>query len=88
MSTTTDARAAGTEPTIAELLATWQQTAPPMTAPDHEVADWFEQSVTLLAPITHDPAHPQHAAACELAAENSHDALALRESARAKGETR
>ncbi|WP_330272287.1 hypothetical protein OG205_35725 [Lentzea sp. NBC_00516] len=88
MSTTINARSSGSEPTICELLTTWQETAPPMTAPDIEAAAWFERSVHLLAPITGNPAHPQHAEACALAAENSHDALALRESARSKGAMR
>jgi hypothetical protein len=73
------------EPTICELLATWQGSAPPENAPNAVVADWFALSVKLLAPITSDPAHPQHADACELARENSHDALALRECAGSAG---
>lgn len=78
MSTTITAPSAGTEPMICELLAAWQEAIPPMDAPADEVADWFERSVHLLEPITQSPAHPQHADACALAAENSHDALALR----------
>lgn len=67
-----------TEPTICELLARWQLSAPPEHATNAAVADWFAQSVKLLTPITSNPAHPQHTEACELAAENSHDALTLR----------
>ncbi len=67
-----------TESTICELLACWQASAPPEHASNAVVADWFALSVKLLSPITSNPAHPQHAEACELAAENSHDALALR----------
>ncbi|MCR3746658.1 hypothetical protein [Lentzea californiensis] len=88
MSTTITAPSAGTEPTICELLATWHEANPPMGAPDLEVAAWFEQGVRLLKPITSDPAHPQHITACEMAAEYSHDALAMHESARSKGATR
>jgi hypothetical protein len=66
------------EPTICELLASWQASAPPEHATNAVVADWFALSVKLLSPITCDPTHPQHAEACQLAAENSHDALALR----------
>ncbi|MEV6714837.1 hypothetical protein AB0M48_22710 [Lentzea sp. NPDC051208] len=88
MSTTINARVSGTEPTICELLESWQQAVPLIGARDDVVADWFEQSVKLLTPITSDPTHPQYAEACELARENSHDALALRQSARSKGATR
>lgn len=77
-----------TVPMVCDLLATWQEAIPPMDAPDLEVADWFEQGVHLLKPITSDRAHPQHTTACELAAEYSHDAFAMRESARSKGATR
>lgn len=88
MSTTITAPSAGTEPTICELLAAWHEANPPMDAPDLAVADWFEQGVRLLMPITTDRAHPQHTTACEMAREYSHDALALRECARSKGATR
>ncbi|ANZ36875.1 hypothetical protein BBK82_13115 [Lentzea guizhouensis] len=73
------------EPTICELLATWQASAPSEDAPNSVVADWFALSVRLLTPITGNPAHPQHADACELARENSHDALALRAGAGSAG---
>lgn len=78
MRSITSAATAAHEPTICELLATWQSSAPPMSAPNSVVADWFALSVRLLTPITSNPAHPQHTEACELAQENSHDALALR----------
>lgn len=74
-----------TEPTICELLASWQASAPPENAPNAAVADWFALSVKLLIPITSDPTHPQYTEACELAAENSHDALALRSCAGSAG---
>ncbi|WP_329793572.1 hypothetical protein V1227_17075 [Lentzea sp. DG1S-22] len=79
MPSTTPAATAAHEPRICELLATWQASAPPMNASNAEVADWFALSVRLLTPITGNPAHPQYAEACELARENSHDALALRQ---------
>lgn len=74
-----------TEPTICELLASWQASAPPDHATNTTVADWFALSVKLLIPITSNPAHPQHTEACELAAENSHDALVLRSCAGTAG---
>ncbi|RDI20332.1 hypothetical protein [Lentzea flaviverrucosa] len=79
MPSTTSATTAAPEPAICDLLATWQDSAPPMNATNAVVADWFALSVRLLTPITSNPAHPQHAEACALAQENSHDALALRE---------
>ncbi|MDX8048511.1 hypothetical protein SK571_03885 [Lentzea sp. BCCO 10_0798] len=66
-------------PLLCDVLSGWITLAPGLDASNAAVADWFEQAVRLLAPITSDLSHPQHTDAVALASEFSHDAIVLRD---------
>ncbi|GAB2869646.1 hypothetical protein [Lentzea nigeriaca] len=84
MSTTTIPEPTTDLPQLCDILLGWTVHAPGLQASKAAVADWFELCVKLLAPITTDPSHPEHTKACELAAEFSHDAIALRSNGNAE----
>jgi len=85
VSTTTNLTLTAAQPRLGDILTGWRLLTPGTQAPDAAVADWFAFGVKLLALITSNPSHPEHTEACALAAEFSHDAIALRPNGNAEG---